>query len=460
LKQAKTVSRPTLAKLLTRRLSIIALVVFAINSLIVGIYYGSNSRKLDTEVIGHQIGKIEAQLKGPLLPQNASARALYSEHPQAYAFALVDRGGSVLDAMNIELIPPGATDLYADQWVTRVDGPETRLLVGGEEFYSRQDGLRGVFVMTSDPANLRWRAYLGEFYEHVWFPILPLIFLLIGTSFFLVRRGLEPISAAASWARNVQPGKSVPPPDLPMPAEIADLIHATERTIARLEEALNMETRRVAEIAHALRTPVSVLVARVDALPSGKIQDQLRADITALARTVQQVLASARVEVLAEQGMTATDLRRPAEAVVTELAPIAYEHGLELILTVPDGPVVVDAMPEAVELALRNLVENAILHGGHGPIEITVGPDETITVGDHGYGLPEPVDENLFKAFWRGPDVKAGGTGLGLAIVERLQRIQNAHVIARNRLNHGAEFQLRWPGKKIISSDCRQEPQA
>lgn len=448
MKSKTSYSRPPLAQVLTRRLTLIAIVVFAINSLAVGIYYGSNSRELDAEVLAHQIERLEADLAGRTLPEDASARLLYAEHPRAYGFALIDRGGAVLDAMNIELIPPSAIDLYADEWITRLDNLDTPLLVGGHEFYNRQDGLRAVFVMKEDPANLLWRAYLTEFYEHVWFPILPLIFLLIGTNIFLIRKGLAPISAAASWARNLQPGKSLPPPNLPLPAEIADLIDATERTIARLENALTLETRRAAEIAHALRTPVAVLLARVDALPAGKAEEQLRADILAVARTVQQVLASARVEAMTEHQLTPTDLRHPAEVVVTALAPLAYKHGLELTLDIPASAVIVDAIPEAVELALYNLVENAILHGGHGPVEVTVGPKASITVCDHGMGLANPLDENMFQAFWRGPNAKPGGTGLGLAIVKRLQRIQNGQVNARNKPSAGAQFELIWPTKK------------
>lgn len=439
-----TVSGPPLAQWLTRRLTYIAISVFLINSLAVGIYYGSNSRELDAEVIADQMERLEADLLDRRLPNHASFRSLYKEHPSDYAFAIVDRSGAVLDAMNLEHIPPSAIDLFADEWMTRLDNQDTPLLVGGHELYSRKDGLRAVFVMKEDPANLLLRAYLAEFYEHVWFPILPLIFLLLGTNLFLIRKGLSPISKAAAWARDLQPGKSVPPPRLHLPADIADLMEATERSINRLEEALTLETRRAAEIAHALRTPVAVLLARVDALPSGNTKVQLREDIAALSRMVQQVLASSRVETMAEQQPVPTELNALAETVVIALAPFAYEHGLTLTLNTTKEPVMVEAIPEAAELALYNLIENAILHGGKGPIEVSVSEKPSIMVSDCGPGLSDPQDSSIYKAFWRGPDARAGGTGLGLAIVDRLQRIQNGQIVARNKPAQGAEFELCW----------------
>ena len=76
----------------------------------------------------------------------------------------MDRGGTVTDRMNPDLIPPGAINLYADDWITRLETSDGRLLVAGHEFDGRDDGLRMLFVMKDDPARLLWRAYLSEFY--------------------------------------------------------------------------------------------------------------------------------------------------------------------------------------------------------------------------------------------------------------------------------------------------------
>lgn len=431
-----------LAKLLARRLVLIAGLVFVVNSVVVAVYYGSDRRTLEVEAVNDQVERVEDALEGGMLPVDAPVRSLYHDHPEAYAFALVGRGGVVLDAMNPGLIPPGAVGLYADDWITRLNLQDAPLVVAGHEFAERDDGLRMVFAMRGDPAHLYRRAFLDAFYEHVWLPILPLVLLLIGANTFLIRRGLEPISDVAAWARELKPGTPTPPPEARLPEEIADLVDATQRSVERLALALEMEKRRTAEAAHALRTPVAVLVARVDALPSGETTDRLRADLAALSRTVQQVLTSSRAEALG--GRRPTDLRKPVETVATALAPFAYERGVDLALDLSAVPVMAVADAEGVEVALTNLVENAVLHGRPGPVEITVGPAPVVIVRDHGPGLPEGAEGRLFNPFWRGPEAVPGGAGLGLAIVERVQRAQGGSVEARNAPAGGAEFVLRW----------------
>lgn len=435
---------PPLASLLTRRLTLIATAVFILNSVVIGVYYASNSRALDGEVLDYQIAQLEQQLQGTRLPATAEARLLYHEHPDAYAFAIVNRGGQLLESMNNDLIPIGVTDVYADIWMTRFDVADGSFLVGGQEFYTRTDGLRAVFVMKGDPANLLRRAYLAEFYEHVLIPLIPLIIILIGANVILIRKGLEPVSVAAKWARGVRPGRIEAPPDIQLPKEISDLVSATQRSIQRLEQALAVESRRAAEVAHALRTPVAVLIARLDGLPSSEVSSQLRNDVSALARTVKQVLASARAEVLTEKEMIPLDLRKPAEAVVSALAPVAYEQGIELSLDIPDLPVVALAIEEGVELTLFNLIENAILHSGCNMVSVLVGTDAVIRVRDNGNGLPDGFEQNIFKPFWRGENAALGGTGLGMSIVDRLQRIQSGSITAHSPQDGGTEFELRW----------------
>jgi two-component system OmpR family sensor kinase len=440
-------NRP-LAQVLIRRLTLIATVIVVLNIVVVGLYYGSDRPELEAEVVADVTERLGAALEANSLPTDAPEREIFADHPNAYAFALVDRTGVVIDEMNRNLIPPSAIDIFADDWVTAVDLPTGRLVYAGHEFRNRTDGLRVVFVMASDPENLLRRAFLSELRQHVWGPILPMAVLLIGASALLIRRELAPVARAAAWARSLRPGSVTPPPAGPVPSEVADLIDGTQRALDRLAAALAAETRHAAEAAHALRTPVAVLTARLDALPPGGTTEKLRADLAALSRTVQQVLAASRTDVLMAPADAALDLRGPAEAVTAALAPFAYGKGVELALSVPDAPVTVRANREGVELALTNLIENAVLHGVPGDVEITVGPGLTLSVRDHGPGLPEGAQTKVFEPFWRGPGAVAGGTGLGLAIVDRLQRAQGGAVTVSAPEGGGCEITLSFVAAK------------
>jgi two-component system OmpR family sensor kinase len=126
---------------------------------------------------------------------------------------------------------------------------------------------------------------------------------------------------------------------------------------------------------------------------------------------------------------------------VAALAPFAHAQGAELELQVNADGARVRADAASVELALTNLVENAVLHGG-GTVVVTVGPGPQLRVSDEGRGLPAGQEAAIFEPFRRGPDAAAGGAGLGLAIVRRAMASQEGTVSACNRAQGGAEFVL------------------
>jgi two-component system OmpR family sensor kinase len=434
-----------LARILTHRLAWIAVVFVAVNAIAIAAYYGSDRRALETEAIEREMERLAAALEYSPPRIEARVRDLYTANPSAYAFALIDQTGAVLDAANSHLIPAQATaaDVFADDWVTRLPTPDGMAVVAAHKLEASEDRLRLVFVMSGDPAGLLLRALVAEFVGHIWLPIVPIALVLIGANAFMIRRELAPVASAASWARSIRPGlPATPPPEGRMPAEIAALVDATQRSLDRLNSALAAEKRQAAEVAHGLRTPVAVLVARVDALPPGETTERLRADLAALSRTVSQVLASAQADVLELATSSRVDLARIAESVTAALAPFGYAKGVELSLTLAGGQALANADADAVEVALSNIVENAILHGGPGSVEITVGPGPQLRVRDHGPGLPPGTRSKLFEPFWRGEGAAPGGAGLGLAIVERLQRAQGGAVQAESPEGQGAEFVL------------------
>jgi two-component system OmpR family sensor kinase len=193
-----------------------------------------------------------------------------------------------------------------------------------------------------------------------------------------------------------------------------------------------------------LRTPVAVLVARLDELPPGPELDTLRADIRALSRTVTQFLSSSGADRLEVGEDAHSDLARVAERVVGDLAPVAEAQGSEIVLTGNDSAVPVRGAQDAIALALTNLIENALSHGGPGPVEVAVGPGATLSVRDHGPGLPPKSDGDLFEPFRRGSQAPRGGAGLGLAIVDRIQRAHGGAVEASDAPSGGALFRLTY----------------
>ena len=437
----------SLASILTRKLAWLAFIVLLINAGAVAFYYGSNRSELEQEVIAEQMSQLTMALEPQQLQIAATARQLYRDYPNDYAFALLDSEGVIRDSENLDLIPGQAlkTGTFAQDWVTRLTLTTHPLLVASNKVLLPEQQLRLVFVMADDPAALLHQALLAEFMQHIWLPVLPIALILIAANAFILRRTIKPVVLAAHWARTVEPGSEVPPVPLSRyPTEIEDLMQATQRALERLNKALAAEKRRTAEVAHALRTPVAVLVARMDALPASEATEHLRQDLAQLSRMVSQLLACARAEALTANIEQPAELNQIAVEVIAVIAPFAYQRGVELALSPAAQAIWVKADAAAVTLALTNLVENAILHAARGTVEIRVGPEPWIRVQDEGPGLSSEVLAHLFEPYWRSPDAPPGGAGLGMAIVDHIQQTFAGGIDAANRPTGGAEFILKY----------------
>ncbi len=219
----------------------------------------------------------------------------------------------------------------------------------------------------------------------------------IGIAVLTLRCGLRPlrrISAAAARIGPARPGLRLPKAGLP--SEVLPLVGGMNQALARLEHALEAQRRFVADAAHALRTPLAVLTARLDALPSGEEADALRADADRMARLVGQMLRMARLDGMPLDLGHALDLHAVAVAAISALAPLAIREGVELALIAPDPRPVTRGDPEAVGVALTNLIENAIAQAPHGSaVEVEIAAPRCVRVLDRGPGVPAGAGAHL-----------------------------------------------------------------
>ncbi len=230
-------------------------------------------------------------------------------------------------------------------------------------------------------------------------------------------RGLRPLrrlaSAAGEIERTGDPGRR-----LPVPAardELGELAETLNRMLGSLERARETERRFIADASHELRTPLTALrgnaayVARHGADPAALAD--LERDAERLGALLDSLLALEREEAAG----------RPAEPVrLDEIArAVAEQAGIELLR---DDAVTVRGAPEALAGALRNLVDNARVHGPPGGT-VTAGLQREgalarLWVADEGPGIAPHEAEKAFGRFWRGDAARdRPGSGLGLAIV-------------------------------------------
>ncbi len=227
------------------------------------------------------------------------------------------------------------------------------------------------------------------------------------------------------------------------PREILPLVVAMNHAIDRLEEALTQQQRFTANAAHALRTPLSVLRARIDGLGNSEPIGRLAADVDRMTRVVNQLLGVARLQAHQVPLDDPINLSALTREVLAAIAPVAHAADKDVELAAPEAPVMITGNANALEEALTNLVDNALVHTPAGQVvEVGVSADAIVEVRDHGPGVRDEIKARLFEPFWRADDSKSRGTGLGLAIVAEIAAAHGGAVGVENHPEGGAVFRL------------------
>jgi signal transduction histidine kinase len=243
-------------------------------------------------------------------------------------------------------------------------------------------------------------------------------------------------------------------------AELRDLAGAFNHLAESLERQEEARRRLVADVAHDLRTPVSVIRGTVDALLDGVYDPadpvhlkSVRDEADRLGRMVNDLRALS----LADAGRLNLDRTMIDPGTLVSEACIRFdaratESAVRLTADVaPDVPVI-QADPARLAQVLGNLVENALRHAPRGGmVTVSARPSRTkpgvaIEVIDDGPGIPDTALPNLFDRFYRVEAARSpGGSGLGLAIVRTLVEAHGGTVTASNRAAGGASFAIWLP---------------
>lgn len=231
-------------------------------------------------------------------------------------------------------------------------------------------------------------------------------------------------------------------------------------------EVIKEQESFLAMVSHQFKTPLASLQLSLETMTLRTLSpDQMRtltermlSDLTRMETMVSRILDSVRLS----RGRV--DLKREpvplagaVARVVGQFEERARRHRIELEARIADDLQVL-ADPLAVDVVVRNLVENAInavAPVGGGKIAVSsrrAGTEIELVVRDSGVGF-RPVDEGrLFEKFSR-LESGAGayyGTGLGLYIVKRLMQLADGRVAAHSEgIGRGAEFRVAWPAAGV-----------
>ena len=150
------------------------------------------------------------------------------------------------------------------------------------------------------------------------------------------------------------------------------------------------------------------------------------------------------------QNPSSVILSRQASDVAAMLAPEAIAKNIELELASPNHEAVIIGNPTAINILIRNLVDNAIRYTPTDSfVKISIEENQKsviLRVIDNGPGIPKNLRERVFERFYRMMGNKASGTGLGLGIVLQITKLHKATIELLEPKNHkGLEVKITFP---------------
>ena len=385
-------------------------------------------------------GKLELNLPLDLV-------SLYSQGYGRYSYAVVDQRGNVLFSSFKDRSAVFPADLRSEDveylqqrhGKATLSGASIKKVVGDQAVWIQTaEDLTNRDVLTDD--------IVADFYTKVGWITLPILLVLLITDIAIFRRALRPLRKASEVAAEIGPTRAgLRLPTGEIPREVRPLVTAVNQGLDRLEEAFKVQRDFTADAAHELRTPLSILRTRIDFLEDEETRQALRQNVDGMAHIVGQLLDIAELDALAIDPSEKADLQSVAAEVAEFVAPLALAQGKDVALLGATEPVWVRGNAEMLSRAIRNLAENAIKHTPPGStVEFLVENNGTVSVLDHGPGIPEDERNLIFRRFWRHDRRKAGSTGLGLSIVQRIAELHSATVTVENRRPHGACFSLKF----------------
>ncbi len=231
--------------------------------------------------------------------------------------------------------------------------------------------------------------------------------------------------------------------------------------VTQIERLETVRQEFLSNISHELRTPLTSIMAFVETLEDGAIDDKEnnRRFLGVIRRNAQRMhglIADILELSMIESGNIAIEVKQVplfhlVEDVFATLSSKAAARQIELINKVHCSAKVT-ADPVRLEQMLTNLIDNGIkfnrLAGSVAVMLEQGGGNNTISVSDTGEGILTEHLQRIFERFYRadrGRTREVGGTGLGLAIVKHLARLHGGEISVASALSRGTTFVIELP---------------
>ncbi len=274
-------------------------------------------------------------------------------------------------------------------------------------------------------------------------PLGTMIIVFGSTVLILIRHVTRPMLCLARAAEAFGRGEDIEPVPADGPTEIRQAIAAFNDMRERLSRFVLDRTKMLAAVGHDLRTPITTMRLRAEFIEDDEVRERILSSLDEMQLMAEGALSFAKEEAIAEPTKT-VDLTALVQTVCADQADMNRD-----VSYAENGRVLYRCRPNSLKRAVRNLVENAVIHGNCARVSMN-GPatEIRITIEDDGPGIPEQHLSHVFMPFVRLDESRGqdtGGIGLGLAIARSIVRGHGGDILIRNRTGGGLRATVRLP---------------
>lgn len=304
--------------------------------------------------------------------------------------------------------------------------------------------------------------FLAGVHQSTWIGGVTAALIALVLGFILFRQIVAPVGAVTSAAQRIAAGQL----DQRVPVRSQDEIGQLAASFNQMADALanDRQLRRtmIADIAHELRTPLSVIQANLEAMLDGVLPSSSEeiASLRDEAALLKRLIDDLRLLSLAEAGQlklerTSTDLGALIESALDHARPQAEASGVKLDTDIAANLPLVNADADRIRQVIGNLLSNALRHTPHDgrvTVRTALGAKDRssirVEVIDTGSGIAAEDLPHVFDRFYRADKSRArssGGSGIGLAIVKQLVEAHSGQVGVESQPGHETTFSFTLP---------------
>lgn len=273
----------------------------------------------------------------------------------------------------------------------------------------------------------------------------------------------HPLRELRSAAEAVSRGEQVEPIPVRSHDELGQLAETFNLMTAELSRSQYLRRQMTADIAHELRTPLSLILGHAEAIEDGVLAADhetigiIYDEALRLSRLVDD-LRTLSLSDAGELSLVAASVSPVAllESAAAAHRVAAHEAGVTVSIAAADDLILVEVDPDRIAQVLHNLISNALRYtAAGGRIELTASLHEAgvlFAVSDNGQGIPADELPSVFERFYRGDRARQrdeGGSGLGLTIARSLVERHGGRIWAESTPGQGATFAFTLPAAPL-----------